>query len=120
MTLLKGVHYNTIIIIKNMLCQFHETFYTIYITKWFELLLFIQLVKNGGIFQIFPETELFQINLLWRQIAPLLHERSDGEPHGVYQREVVDQDARLLGARMRIVPLVRTESITGKRSKKNS
>ena len=50
------------------------------------------------------------VNLLWRQIAALLHERSDGEPHGVDQREIVDQNSRLFGARMRIVPLVRAES----------
>ena len=52
-----------------------------------------------------------KICLLRRQIAALLHERPDREPHGVDQTELVDQDLGLLSARMRVVPLVRTEPI---------
>ena len=60
----------------------------------------------------FPEEKNEKkICLLRRQIAALLHERPDREPHGVDQTELVDQDLGLLGARMRVVPLVRTEPI---------
>ena len=55
-------------------------------------------------------------DLLGRDITALLHERADGEPHGVTERELVDQHLRLVIAGVRVVPLVRTESETGIRS----
>ena len=47
--------------------------------------------------------------LLGREVTSLLHERANGEPHGVDQREVIDQYPGFLSARMRIVPLVRAK-----------
>ena len=40
----------------------------------------------------------------------LLHERADGEPHAVEQRELVHEDPRVRFARVRILPLVRREA----------
>lgn len=50
-----------------------------------------------------------RICLLGRQIAALLHERADREPHRVDQAKFVDQDLGLLRARMWVVPFVRAE-----------
>ena len=55
-------------------------------------------------------------DLLGRDITALLHERADGEPHGVAERELVDQHLSLVVAGVRVVPLVRTESETVLRS----
>ena len=49
------------------------------------------------------------MHLLWWNITALLHEGPDGEPHGVAEAELVDQYLRLLGARVRVVPLVGAE-----------
>ena len=48
----------------------------------------------------------------------MLHERADGEPHGIDQRKVVDQNSGLLGARMRVVPLVRAKPEMKKKTMK--
>ena len=40
----------------------------------------------------------------------MLHERSDDEPETVTERELIVDDVRVDNARMRIVPLERTES----------
>jgi len=42
-------------------------------------------------------------------VAYLLHQRADGEPEGVGQGEDVLEDGRVRVARVRVVPLVRTE-----------
>ena len=55
-------------------------------------------------------------DLLGRDITALLHEGANSEPHGVTERELVDQHLRLVIAGVRVVPLVRTESETGIRS----
>lgn len=43
-------------------------------------------------------------NLLGKYIRSLLHEGADGEPHGVFQVEIIFQFLRIRVARMRIVP----------------
>ena len=47
-------------------------------------------------------------SLLGRDVTALLHEGPDGEPHGVAERELVDEHL-LLVAGVRVVPLVRAE-----------
>lgn len=49
------------------------------------------------------------VNLLWRYIRALLHERAYGEPERVHEGELVLEDSGLSIARMGILPLVRAE-----------
>lgn len=49
------------------------------------------------------------MDLLWRYIRALLHERAYGEPERVHQSEFVRKHPGLTIARMRILPLVRAE-----------
>ena len=47
--------------------------------------------------------------LLGGDVAALLHEAADGEPHRVAERELVDEHLGLVVAGVRVVPLVGAE-----------
>ena len=48
-------------------------------------------------------------SLLGGDVAALLHQRADGEPHGVAERELVDQHLGLVIAGVGVVPLIGAE-----------
>ena len=50
--------------------------------------------------------------LLWGNIGPLLHERANGKPEPVVRGNHVLQLLWLVVARVRVLPLVRAESVT--------